>query len=296
MKRSDCQNPYNSLQSISLGNWLLQSRECLRKLSGEPNSSLYALASHVLDHPTYWIQAHPEFVLEPAQHVLLNQYLDRLVNGEPLAYLTGLRAFFGMDFQVNPFVLIPRPETELLVAQALDWLGEKNKPCQAADVGTGSGCIAISTTRNSPRAHFIATDISLDSLLVAKMNCGFYGQQHQIDLLQTDLLSAVDARFDLVCANLPYIPTQKLLKLDVIRFEPRLALDGGEEGLDCIDRLLNQIQDRIQPDGLILLEIESSQGQAMKTMIHGIFPSAGVKIIDDLGGLPRLVRIEMRPA
>jgi len=293
MKRSDCQYPSHHNHLVTLGDWLNKARSALRKMPGEPYSSLYALAAHTLDRPTFWIQAHPEYILDSGQETRLDMDLVRLLDHEPLAYITGIQAFYGLDFRVNPHVLIPRPETESLVSNALDWLKNRDGECLIADVGTGSGCIAIAIAKNYAQAHFIATDVSYKSLQAAQLNYIQHDLEDHIDFLQADLLCGLRTQFDMICANLPYIPTTKLDKLDVAKFEPRKALDGGAEGLDLISRLLTQAQALIKPDGLILLEMECSQAQAIQAVIHDVFPKAGVKIIDDLGELPRLVKIEM---
>ena len=293
MKRSGCQNQNNRKGTPGLGDWLSEARRTLRGLPDESSSSIYALAASVLDKPAYWPQAHPEFPLSLTQQEDLDRKLKRLLEGEPLAYLTGRQAFYDLDFQVSPDVLIPRPETELLVESAIDWLASRSDPGLAADIGTGSGCIAVSLARHLPGQHVIAADISYASLQVANCNIASHGLNQRVHLMQSDLMSAIRTKFSLICANLPYIPRHKLAGLEVTKHEPALALDGGPDGLDLIQRLLAQAKTRINPAGLILLEMEFSQSEPIKKLIQSHFPGAGITITNDLNNLPRLVKIEL---
>ena len=293
MKRSDWQTLNNLPAPLSLGDWLNQARRAIQTLPDEPASSLYALIAYALDKPAYWAQAHPESSLNTKQIAHLNNLLQRLLAGEPLPYITGQQAFYGLDFVVNPDVLIPRPETELLVETALAWLTEHPSARQCADVGTGSGCIAIAVANHNQRVRFTASDRSFRSLLVARQNIRRHRLIQRIDLLQTDLLLGTQTTFDLICANLPYIPTHKLENLRVSQFEPISALDGGQDGLLLIDRLLIQAQRLIKTGGMMMLEIEFSQSEAIERLIHSHFPNAGVTITNDLNNLPRLVKITL---
>ncbi len=292
MKQNGWPNRSDPAQVPTLGNWLDNTRRALSSLADEPAASLYAIAAAVLEQPAYWPLAHPEYSLSPVQVAELDRDLSLLLSGEPLPYILNHQAFFGLDFYVTSQVLIPRPETELLVEVALEHLSQLPEICLVADVGTGSGCIAIALASRHPLAHFVATDLSMSSLLVARENCRRHGQVGSIDLLQTDLLAGVQAQFDLICANLPYIPSHKLENLPVARHEPRLALDGGPDGLTVIARLLHQSKSRLKPAGMLLLEMEFSQSEAIRELIHGVFPAAGITIVHDLNRLPRLAIIE----
>ncbi len=291
MKRSDWPKRNNPAEPLTLGAWLDSARRALGTLADEPSSSVYAIAAKALTQPAYWPQVHPEFTLTPELQKRLDQDLARLLGGEPLPYITGIQAFYGLDFFVTPDVLIPRPETEILVNLALEEFAEVHGPCLAADVGTGSGCIALALACSHPLIRIVATDISYNSLSVARKNCQHHRQAERIALLQTDLLAGLQTKFDLICANLPYIPTEKLNDLEVARHEPRLALDGGLDGLDLITRLLAQAKDCLKPDGLILLEMEISQSETIRQAIHLPFPKASVTIVDDFNRLPRLAII-----
>jgi release factor glutamine methyltransferase len=205
--------------------------------------------------------------------------------------------FYGLDFELTPDVLIPRPETELLVERAIKWLRASRVRRSVADVGTGSGCIAVTIAKHIPDAEIIATDISYPALVVAKRNARRHGVSKHIKFIQCDLLPPhadplpTDLRFDLVCANLPYIPTPTLRKLPVYGSEPSLALDGGTDGLDVLRRLLRIIPEWLAPNGMILLEIESSQGMSAVSLAYDAFESAEIHLHKDLAGQDRLVEI-----
>ncbi len=291
MKPNAWQIQNNPRNPLALTNWLDKARSVLKSIPEEPVSSLYAITTHVLGKPRSWIQAHPEFILSNNQAAKLENNLNRLLQGEPLPYITGIQEFFGLDIHVTPDVLIPRPETEMLVEAALAWLEEHPEITRVADIGTGSGCIAVSLAKNKPSIKIFASDFSRKSLQIAQKNIIAHKLEDRIALLQTNLMSGIKNRFGLICANLPYIPSAKLSKLRVSRYEPLSALDGGEDGLKTIDQLLTQINHADQHSYLILLEIESSQAASIQDMIHSHFPEASITITNDLNNLPRLVKI-----
>lgn len=225
------------------------------------------------------------------------QQLERLVQertrGIPLPYILGHWEFFGLDFLVTPDTLIPRPETETLVEYALDWLREQPRRRSAADVGTGTGCIAISLATQIPDLRFVCTDISFPALSVAGQNAQKHGVENRIDFVQADLLSCARTTFDLICANLPYIPSQKLRELEIYGREPSLALDGGPDGLDLIGRMLQESRQRLSGSGLLLLEIEAEQGAAVLSLAQNTFQDGRVHLQSDLAGRDRLVLVQM---
>lgn len=250
-----------------------------------------ALVGHVISRPRAWILAHPEYPLAAEQVENLEALLARLAEGTPLPYLTGHQEFFGLEFEVSPAVLIPRPETELMVEIALDWLkANPNRRC-AADVGTGSGCIAISLAKHAPPLRVTAVDRSWDALQVTRRNLQKHRCQSNIHLLNGDLLTAMSGPLDLVCANLPYIPHATLESLDVARHEPVQALDGGPDGLRFIKALLEDAPRWLAHGGLMLLEIESSQGESAARLAQSQLHTARVEVKPDLAGLDRLVMV-----
>jgi release factor glutamine methyltransferase len=204
--------------------------------------------------------------------------------------------FYGLDFSMTPDVLIPRPETELLVERALDWLRAHPGRRRVADIGTGSGCIAVSLAANVPDLRVLATDISSLALEVAKANAQKHAVSDRVQFLHADLFNFQPSTFnfqlfDLIAANLPYIPTDRLEILDVARREPRLALDGGADGLKLIGRLLMAAPGALAPGGLCLLEIDAEHGKTACALARAAFPQADVSLIPDLAGLDRLILV-----
>ena len=163
-----------------------------------------------------------------------------MVDGYPFAYITGVREFFGRTFEIRPGLLVPRPETELLVEFAIDWLRVRPAMRSAVDVGCGSGSIAVTLAAEIPDLHVEAIDIDPLAVQVTTLNAVKHGVSQRVHAFEGDLLSGVQPTFDLICANLPYIPSETVLNLPASRHEPVLALDGGPDGLRLIDTLLEQ--------------------------------------------------------
>ena len=269
--------------------------ECLRStinVTGQPDQVALILLAHVFGKPKTWVLAHPETHLNPDQRARLEHLVSRLQAGEPLPYLLGKQAFYGIDFAVSPDVLIPRPETELLVDKALEWLNDHPAATKALDVGTGSGCIAITLATRKPRLAVTAVDLSPAALDIARQNAQAHQVSAHIDFQQADLLPSGNETFDLVCANLPYIPSGKLIEVNTLSFEPTLALDGGADGLVLIRCLLAQLSPRLNHPALVLLETEATLGAETLALAKSTFPQAEVSLWQDLAGLDRLVRIE----
>ncbi|RME87431.1 MAG: peptide chain release factor N(5)-glutamine methyltransferase, partial [Anaerolineae bacterium] len=239
--------------------------------SETPALDAQVLLAHVTGKPRAWVLAHPDVPLTPEQERALKAALSRIERGEPLPYVLGHWEFYGLDFLVTPDVLIPRPETELLVEHAIEWLTAHPERRLAADVGTGSGCIAIALAVHVPDLSVIATDISAAALEVARRNARRLDVGERIRFICCDLLPEPSEPLDLLCANLPYIPSATLRDLDVYRREPTLALDGGPDGLDLIRRLLTIAPRYLSPGGLILLEIEASQGVQALALAYDAF-------------------------
>jgi len=224
----------------------------------------------------------------------LEGLLQRLEVGEPLPYLVGTQEFFGLEFEINPSVLIPRPETEIMVETALAWLQEHPSSRNGIDVGTGSGCIAISLVSNCPDLNMLATDLSENALNVATKNAQKHNVVDRISFSLSDLIPEDPQPVDLVCANLPYIPTEKLVEVDSLPWEPSLALDGGESGLDLISKLLEKLPAFLNHSALILLETEATLGAQTLQLAKHNFPNAEVSLHKDLFERDRMVRIELK--
>ena len=225
--------------------------------------------------------------LSPKQEEAFWQLVERRRNGEPTAYITGRREFYGLDFYVDPRVLIPRPESELLVERALS-LAQNHPLSTIAEVGTGSGAIAISLALNLPEAKIYATDISAAALEVARLNCQRHGVIDRVRLRHGNMLDPVPEPVDLIVANLPYV---KKLELAGMSFEPRLALDGGRDGTEKIRQLCRQLDSKLRPGGFLLLEIGQGQRRAITTLLYDLFPNGKIEVMPDLSGIERVVSL-----
>ncbi|MCZ7549982.1 MAG: peptide chain release factor N(5)-glutamine methyltransferase [Anaerolineales bacterium] len=275
----------------------------LRAVTDTPDLDAQVLLAHLMGKPRTWLAAHPEARLSALELDSARREAARLAAGAPLPHILGRWEFFGLDFEVTPDVLIPRPETELLAEQAILWLQSRPvtnlSSLRAADVGTGSGCIAVALAKHVPDARVLATDLSLPALQVARRNAHKHGVAARVDFVQCDLLPPrpsplpTESHFDVICANLPYIPTSALSGLSVFNHEPALALDGGSDGLDPIRRLLKVRAEWLAPDGLILLEIESRQGMAAVSLAYDSFEKATINLRRDLAGRERLLAIRL---
>jgi release factor glutamine methyltransferase len=277
-----------------LGDWVSQSARQLMLITDTPQLEAQLLAAFVFNRDRSWLMAHLDQIPNLDQDARLEAVLNERLQLVPLPYIIGEWSFYGLDFHVSPAVLIPRPETELLVSEAIGWLQNYPARTHCVDVGTGSGCIAVSLAVNLPRVTFVCVDISLPALIIARRNAVRHQVEGQLVFVQSDLLSPFKTPFDMICANLPYIPTRTLESLPVRLHEPASALDGGPDGLDLIRRLLAQSLSRIAPGGLLLFEIEAGQGESALQLARETFPQARCQIMADLAGLPRLLRIEVQ--
>ena len=218
--------------------------------------------------------------------------IERRLSGEPTAYITGNREFYGFDFYVDPSILIPRPESELLVEKALK-LAQNGTIPTIAEVGTGCGAIAISLALNLPQTKIYATDISASALKVALSNCQKHGVANRICLLQGDMLGPLPEPVDLIIANLPYVKESELPPICSANSEPLLALNGGSDGLEKIRQLCRQANNKLCPDGYLLLEIGQGQRRAITTFLRSLFPSAKIEVTPDLSGIDRVVSLTL---
>lgn len=253
------------------------------------------LLAHAVERSPDWVLAHPKYRLSAAQKQALQAALARLADGEPLPVILGRWEFFGLSLRVTPEVLIPRPETELLVETAIQWLTAHPHRRRMVDVGTGSGCIAISLATRFPDLRVVASDISLTALQVARENARQHRVRSQVKFVQAHLLAAAGV-FDLICANLPYIPSDTLQHLEVFGREPTLALNGGQDGLALIRPLLQQAPSHLAPGGLLLMEIEASQGAAVQQIVRRVFPAARISLQRDLANKDRLLVVQDQAA
>ena len=218
--------------------------------------------------------------------------VDRRLQREPLAYILGYREFYGINLLVTPDVLIPRPETEALVEQALFMalMGMETRELVVADVGTGCGAIAVNLAIHLPHARIIALDITDGALDVASYNIRAHNVADRVTLGKGDLLEPQEEPVDLIVANLPYIPTDRIASLQPeIQWEPKQALDGGLQGLDLITRLLAQAPAKLKEQGTILLELDPEQVPAMEQLARQHFPEAAISVEQDLARQDRVL-------
>jgi len=245
------------------------------------------LLRHALNISRVQLYQDIEQKLSPKQEETFWHLIDRRLTGEPSAYIIGHREFYGLDFYVDSRVLIPRPETELLVEKAL-FLAQKKAISAITDIGTGCGAIAISLALNLPQTRIYATDISTPALEVALFNCQKHGVADRVCLLHGDLLDPLPEPVDLIIANLPYINERELTK-SLLNFEPGLALNGGSDGLERIRQLCHQVNRKLNIEGSLLLEVGQGQAAAVGALLRSLFPSAHIEVTPDLGGIDRVV-------
>lgn len=268
--------------------------------SREARLDAQVLLGHVMgvDRTTFY--AYPEREVPQEQLVRYRELIAHRQQGEPVAYLTGHKEFYGLDFLVDRRVLIPRPETELLVETALAAIRSKLDSGQlpvVADIGTGSGAIAVTLAVEEPRLPYLyACDISSDALAVARLNCQRHQVEQRVRLLQGDLLAPLPEPVDVLVANLPYVGTDEMtdMTVDVLDYEPHQALFSGPQGLGHLQRLCQEArkEGRLKEGAVMLLEIGYRQCEPLMRLLHELWPQATVICHKDYAGWDRL--IEMR--
>lgn len=247
------------------------------------------LLRHVLGISRTQLYLDLDLELSPSYEEAFRQLVKRRLGGEPAAYITGHCEFYGLDFYVDSRVLIPRPESELLVEKTAA-LAQNHPLASIAEIGTGSGAIAISLALELPQAKIYATDISAPALEVAWLNCRKHGVIDRVFLLHGDMLDPVPEPVDLIIANLPYVRRSELTG---VRFEPQLALDGGGDGIEKIRQLCRQAGSKLRPGGFLLLEIGEGQGEEVTTLLNSLFPRAKIEVTADLSGIERVVSLSL---
>jgi len=252
-----------------------------------------------------YLVAHDEQELTAAQETVYREWIAQVAQGYPVPYLLGRADFYGRTFQVSPAVLIPRPETEMLVDAARQWVADQSAADESAadesaadgrGLGTGSGCLAVTLALELPAARVTAVDVSADALAIARANGRRYGfgpDSTRLQFVQSDLLTAVALPLDLIVANLPYVTDREWTDLPdgVKLYEPALALKGGVDGLALIRDLLIQAGSRLHRPGAIFLEIGWQQGNSAAQLARTLFPDARVFVKKDLADHDRLVMI-----
>jgi release factor glutamine methyltransferase len=267
-------------------------RRALASLSETPSLDTQLLLSEVLNRSRAWILARADVALITAQAQAFINLLSRCESGEALPHVIGWWEFYGRRFQLTPNVLIPRPETEMIIEAGLQYLADHPRCRKAADIGTGCGCVAVTLAAEVADLSVIATDLDAEALQVAQSNARAFNVASRVRFLQTDLLLPLNTSFDLICANLPYIPTRMLYSLEVAKKEPRVALDGGTDGLFIIRRLLIILPGWLEVEGRALLEIGDGQADAVLNVAREIMPTSEIEVRKDLAGKDRMLVID----
>lgn len=263
----------------------------IKSISETPNLDAQILLGHSMGVSRTWVIGHAHDVITPNVFKNFQSLISQREIGVPLPYILGWWEFYGRRFRVSEEVLIPRPETELLVEVAINYLTQNSDRQFVLDIGTGSGCIAISLAAEISPLEILATDISRNALGLAKENAVKHGVSERIHFVQMDLSTGVSAQPDVVCANLPYIPGEQLQNLEVANWEPSIALDGGVNGLSQIIDLLDDLPRIVQPGGMILLEVEEKKGDDVRVEARERFPDGKIELHCDLAGKDRLLSI-----
>ncbi len=267
----------------------------IKQLAASPTPQLDAslILAHCLNKDRAYILGHEDDVIDLKQEGCFIDLVGQAAKHVPIPYLIGKAPFYGRDFIVSPDVLIPRPETEELTALALEWLADKQS-ASVIDVGTGSGCIAVTLACERPDLSVWGVDISEAALSVARENAGIHGVSSGICFQQGDLLAGMKESFDLIVANLPYVGTEEAdaLPPHVAQHEPAVALFAAEGGTALIRQLLAQALTRLKPNGSIMLEIGYKQGAVAPALAESIFPTAKVMLRQDIAGNDRFLFIQ----
>jgi len=244
--------------------------------------------THVLNCDRLSLYLNKDSKLDKDKSALFSSILKRRIKGQPVQYILGSSEFMGLKFKVDKRVLIPRPETEILVEAAIEGLKNIEKP-DVLDIGTGSGCIAVSLAKNIPNCKIMATDISPEALELAGQNADLY--RVKIEFLRSDLFAGLRLKeFDLIISNPPYVPTRELKSLArEISFEPVLALDGGSDGLDFYRRIISQASGYLKKGGLLVFEVGINQAGQVKDMLETGEKFDDLRIIKDYNNIQRVV-------
>ena len=268
---------------------------------GTPRLDAELLLMETLGWSREDLYRNPERELRESQAERFESLVSRRLRAEPVAYMTGTREFWSLDFRVTPDVLIPRPETEHLVEAVLEFLASRPGPCRVLEIGTGSGAIAVCLARECAEAEIWATDVSAPALGVARDNASRHGVEGKIRWLRGDLFAPVHGlteRFEVLVSNPPYVPSGGIggLPRDVRDWEPVLALDGGADGMDFYRRLVREGARHLRAGGLLAVETGAEQGGAVSRLFDAEAGFHRVRVRRDYAGLPRVVTAERMPA
>jgi release factor glutamine methyltransferase len=258
------------------------------------------LLCHILKIKSSQLFAEPDRIISANELSSLEDLINQRINRIPVAYIVKHIEFFCMELYVNSSVLIPRPETELLVEEAIElsniWFKNNKEKIKIADVGTGSGAVALALAKNIPDSKIYAIDKSEVALQVANTNADRHNLSHRIVFVKGYLLQQITDKLDIVVANLPYIPVFEipLLPKEISEYEPQEALNGGESGITIIAELIKQLPGRIAAGGTFLLEIGINQEEPVQSLVRHYFPDSNINLIKDLAGINRIIKVETK--
>lgn len=271
---------------------LAQNAKRLSLFSSTPRLDAEVLLAHVTSMSRASLLAHGSDALRPEQAAAYATLIERRAKGEPVAYLTGHKEFYGLDLEVTPAVLVPRPETESVVEACLELLPDSDNG-QLADIGTGSGAIIVAVGVKRPRATLYATEISPEALEVARRNIARHGLADRVHLYLGSLLEPLEGvTLDVIAANLPYVPPGEASP-EVAAWEPNVAVfGGGEDGTAIMRRFLAEVPEHLKTHGSVVMETAHSQGTQVAELARQALPGARVGVRKDLAGYDRIVIVQ----
>lgn len=258
-----------------------------------PRLDAEILLAHALSAERIYLYLNMDRPLSPAERSLYRGLVKRRAGREPVALITGKKEFWSTSFRIVPGVLIPRPETEILVEVILQEIKELRCP-QILEIGTGSGAISVAVAREKPESRIVATDVDPTAIAVARLNAKEAGVLECIDFVAMNLFDGIlsDPRFHVICSNPPYVPTDMVPTLapEISRFEPLSTLDGGPDGLDTIGKLVAQASQFMKSTGSLILEVGDGQEEAVTGLFASVAGLREVRTFRDLSGKPRVVK------
>ena len=261
----------------------------------EPERESALLLRLVLKRDATFVYANPEYRLDAVESIMFKSVVKRRAAREPFQYIAGVQEFFGLEFAVTPDVLIPRPETEIMVGAAIDEL-KVLETVRFCEIGVGSGCISISMLKNLPKATAVTVDVSEKALHVAKNNALKNEVSERMSFLISDVFSQIgEDEFDMIVSNPPYVPLADMASLqeEVLNFEPETALFGGEDGLDIVRKIIPGAPEYLKPGGWLFMEIGWDQSERVAKLFDEKLWS-NVDFLPDLQSIPRIVKARLR--
>jgi release factor glutamine methyltransferase len=297
-KRSKSRGGPAEAERWTVGRLLTWTTDYLQRRGADsPRLDAEVLLAQVLGWQRVQLYTHFEEEVAEKPRTNFRELIRRRAEGTPVAYLVGRKEFYSLTFAVSPAVLIPRPDSEFVVVEFLEVAKALEAP-RAVDVGTGSGCLALACAQQSKSSHFIATDVSIDALIVASSNAASLGLADRVEFRAGNLLDPArdDAPFDVIVSNPPYIPSAVIATLEpgVRDHEPHVALDGGEDGLRVVAALIGQAVSLLKPGGHLILEIGSDQEGPVRDMVAGQTELTLAPTVRDHANHPRVVRATRR--